>query len=206
MKKSLFGILLVLFFGLVSATASEKKGSKEEKAQKKIAEQAKKEAAKKEKAEAKEKAQLEKAEANQKKWKAMASLSCPMGGYDEVFIHPDFGRELGRWNGSGFTGFIGHRYSMVIRATNPYTNMELQIANNGNLAVSRMCPGGSISLAQSAPSGNSYARVIWTAEGIINGRVAHGYYYPGDVINGGWEGVANRSPWVMRLDRIDQEF
>lgn len=191
MKK--YFLLFLLMIGISVPLYS---GTKEQKKEEKKEEERKK----------KEEKKIQKTRANQERWKALASLSCPMGGYEEVFINPDFGRELGRWNGSGFTGFIGHRYTMVIRATNPYTNLELQISSNGNVAVSRMCPGGSISLAKSAPSGNSYSRVIWTAEGFLEGRIAHGYYSPGDVINGGYEAVAIRQPWVMRLDRIDQEF
>ncbi|MFH1720109.1 MAG: hypothetical protein ABH856_00665, partial [Patescibacteria group bacterium] len=144
----------------------------------------------------------------QTRWKAQAGLSCPFGGYDEVVIHPALGNEFKHWNGGGVAGFLIRRYVMVHRAKNPYTNMTLDITNGGEPAVSRMCPGGSITLVQSMPpfNGGYYLRVIWTAEGIVGEKLAYGDSSPGTLYQGWYnmEAVAKRPTWIMNLERVDR--
>jgi hypothetical protein len=162
-------------------------------------------------------ARIEKTEKNaarlaeqQIKWKAQFALSCPLGGAENVFIHPALGREFAYWKMGGVGGFLLRRYAMVHRAKNPYTNMTLDITTAGERAVSNMCPGGSITLVQSMPpfvSGYEM-RVVWTAEGVVDGRLAFGDSSPGTLYQGYYnsEAVANRPPWVMNLNRVDQKF
>ncbi len=152
----------------------------------------------------------ERYEAEQPRLKAIFALECPIGGEEQVIIHSALGPEFTYWRGGGAVGFLFRRYVMVHRAKNPYTNMTLNITTAGERVVSNMCPGGSITLVQSMPpfEGGYYKRVIWTAEGMVNGRLAYGYSSPG-VLYQGWfnaEAVANRPPWVMNLDRVDRVF
>ena len=130
--------------------------------------------------------------------------------YDKVVIHPALAREFEHWNGGGVKGLLLRRYVMVHRAKNPFTNMAPNITTAGELAVSNMCPGGSITLVQSMPPlyGGYEMRVIWTAEGKVDGRLAYGYSTPGTLYEGWFnaEVVANRPPWVMNLNRVDKQF
>jgi len=146
----------------------------------------------------------------QKKWKEQFALSCPYGGEDNVVIHPALGREFSHWRRGGVAGILMRRYVMVHRGKNPYVNMTLDITNGGERVISCMCPGGSITLVQSMPPfvGGYYMRVVWTAEGIVEGRLAYGDSSPGVLYQGYYnsEAIAKRTSWVMNLTRVDREF
>ncbi|NLE07243.1 MAG: hypothetical protein GX627_01340 [Parcubacteria group bacterium] len=187
-KKSLSVILWLFFFAFLAVFSALGQETKAEKAERKAIEKA------------------EKIFRQQEKWKIQAGLSCPLGGYEEVFIHPSFGRQLLYWNGAGVHGFFASRYVFVIEAKNPYSNLTLEIKRGGEKAVENMCPGGSIALVDSAPFGSRYKRVVWTAQGVVEGRMAFGYSNPGSVYVGGREGVRVSYPWLMTLDRVDVEF
>jgi hypothetical protein len=147
---------------------------------------------------------------DQAKYKLRLGLSCPLGGAENVVIYPELGRQFEYWNGGGVKGFMLRRYVMVHRAKNPYTNMTLDITNGGEKVIENLCPGGSITLVQSmAPIVDGWERrVQWTAEGIVDGRLAYGDSSPG-VLYQGWynhEATAMRPTWVMDLNRVDKKF
>lgn len=175
------------------------------------------------KAEAKKKAEEQRAKAAQKaaetrenwakqqaRWKQQFALSCPMGGYDKVIIHPALGSQYLYWKGGGSMKVIFRRYVMVHRVKNPYTNIAPDITNGGERVISGLCPGGSITLVASIPpiTGGRSMNVIWTAEGIVDGRLAYDESSPGHIWQGGynWEAQMNRPSWVIRLNRVDRRF
>lgn len=146
----------------------------------------------------------------QAEWKQEFALSCPYGGYERVIIHPHLGRQYTYWRGGGAMKIIFRRVVMVHRAQNPYTNITLNIFGDGQKIVSNMCPGGSLTLVSSMEPivGGVTKQVIWTVEGEVDGRLAHGESSPGMIWQGWnwWEPLMNRPSWVMRLNRIDQTF
>lgn len=147
---------------------------------------------------------------NQATWKKEFTLSCPLGGEEEVIIHDHLGSQLSYWRGGGAQKILMRRVVMVNRAKNPYTNLTLNIYGDGQRIVSNMCPGGSITLVSSIPPvvGGRSKRVIWTAEGVIDGRLAYGESRTGQIWQGWarWEVQMNRPSWVMNLNRVDKEF
>ena len=153
----------------------------------------------------------------QPEWKSKLGLLCPDGGKDDVVVQPALGRQLEAWIGGG--GFVmnvlSSRYVMLNRVKNPYHNLRLNITNGAQVVVTDMCPGGSITLVQSMPflpsmlsGSNTSLRVIWTAEGEKDGRMAYGEISPGTLYSGtyNWEAVAKRPTWIMNLDRVDKNF
>lgn len=146
----------------------------------------------------------------QTRWKQQFVLSCPLGGYDKVIVHPALGSQYLYWKGGGSMKVIFRRYVMVHRVKNPYTNIAPDITNGGEKVISGLCPGGSITLVASIPpiTGGRSMQVIWTAEGIVDGRLAYDESSPGYIWQGGynWETQMNRHSWVIRLDRVDRRF
>jgi hypothetical protein len=166
---------------------------------------------------------------NQDLWKSQLALSCPLDDidrtqYKNVVIYLELAHQYRAWRGTGVMGVLYNRYVMVHRAKNPYTNMVLDITNGGQPVVKSMCPGGSITLVQSMPAfpgggvptglftfgngGYNSLRVTWTAEGIVDGRLAYGDSSPGTLYQGWYntEAVAMRPTWIMDLNRVDKQF
>jgi hypothetical protein len=147
---------------------------------------------------------------NQTEWKRDFALSCPFGGEGEVVIHDHLGSQLTYWRGGGAQKILMRRVVMLNRAKNPYSNLTVNIYGDGQRVVSNMCPGGSITLVSSIPPvvGGQSKRVIWTAEGVIDGRLAYGESRTGQIWQGWarWEVQMNRPSWVMNLNRVDKEF
>ncbi len=146
----------------------------------------------------------------QNEWKQEFALSCPYGGYERVIIHPHLGDQFTYWRGGGAQKILMRRVVMVHRAMNPYTNLPCTLLEGGQLAVSNMCPGGSITLVSSIPPvvGGRARQVIWTAEAMIEGRLAHSESSPGMIWQGDmwWEVQMNRPSWIIEFTRVDKEF
>ena len=205
-------LAILLAFGAVgyAETATQKHEKKMAKLQQKLEKERAKRAERAEETGIKNQISRERSVSEQAQRKAEFGLSCPLGGYDRVVIQPALGNQFIYWRGGGATGVLFRRYVMVLRAKNPYTNMTVNITTASEPAVSNMCPGGIITLVQSmAPfDGGYYKRVIWTAEGMVDGRLAYGYSESG-TLQQGWynsEATANRSPWLMNLNRVDKKF
>jgi hypothetical protein len=208
---SLFLAILLAFATIGQAeTSAEKHQKKIDKLQQKLEKERAKRAERAEENQIKGQIFRERSTEEQPRLKAMFALSCPLGGYDDVVIRPALAREFEYWNNRSIRQFLFHRYTMVHRAKNPYTNMTINITNGGEKVVSNMCPGGSITLVQSMPpfNGGYYMHVVWTAEGIVNGRLAYGDSSPGTLYQGYFnaEAIAKRPTWVMNLARVDRKF
>lgn len=152
----------------------------------------------------------ERFEFNQPKWKGQFELSCPLGGYDDVIITYALADQFTYWRGGGAMKTFMARPRLVRIAKNPYTNITLNITSGGRKIVENLCPGGSITLVDtlSPVVGGMQKRIVWTAEGVIDGRLAYGYFIGEDLSlwDTQWEPQKNRPPWVMNLDRVDKEF
>ena len=213
MKFNIFSLFLAILLAFATTSYGETATQKHERKMVKLEQKLEKERV--ERAEKVEEDQLKRQifrERNvneQAKRKAEFGLSCPLGGYENVIIHSALGNQFLYWRGGGKYKVMFRRYVMVLGAKNPYTNMTLNITSGSEPAVSNMCPGGSITLVQSmAPFDGDYKRVIWTAEGVVDGRLAYGYSSTG-TLQQGWmnsEATAHRAPWVMSLKRVDKKF
>lgn len=215
MRFNTFSLILAIFiaFAMIgqAETSVQKHERKLAKLQQKLEKERTERAFKAEENQIKGQISRERNEDAQPDLKAALGLSCSTTeDYNRVVIEPVLASELEHWNGGGVKGLLFRRYVMVHRAKNPYTNMTVNITTAGELAVANMCPGGSITLVQSMPPlyGGYQMRVIWTAEGVVDGRLAYGYNTPGTLYEGWFnsESVANRPPWVMNLSRVDKKF
>lgn len=138
------------------------------------------------------------------------NLSCPFGGEENVIIHDALRREYIYWRGGGAMKVIMRRPVYVHRVKNGYDNLTVNITNGGERVVSNLCPGGSITLAQSLSPivGGWQRQVVWTAEAMVDGRLAYDESSPGSLNqwDAQWEPQKNRFTWVIRFSRVDQSF
>lgn len=148
-------------------------------------------------------------EAEQPRLRAKAELNCPLGGYDKVIIHPFFATELFHWQGGGLIGFALRRYILMHRMHNSDDNVSPRIVGGGKTFVTNMCPGGFITLVRSMPPGaGQELRVIWTAEGEVDGKIAFDESSPGVLFRGwsNWEAVAQKPTWTLDLTKTNRTF
>lgn len=203
-------IFFISFFVVFGRMPEEKHKKEVEKLQQKLQREREERRKKNEKRVLEAQIRNERFLAAQPQIKAQFGLSCPVGGYDATFIHSALAGQYLYWKGGGSMKVIFRRVVMVHRAKNPYENMTLDIYGGGEKIVSNMCPGGSITLVASIPPvvGGNSRQVIWTAEGVINGRLAYGESSPGSIWGAGYnyEVQMNRPSWVMNLDRVDKKF
>lgn len=147
----------------------------------------------------------------QAEWKQGFSLYCPLGGYERVVIEPHLGDQLTYWRGGGRYKFAFRRPVFVHRMHNPYDQVSPRILEGGILAVSNMCPGGSLTLVSSMNrfvDGN-IKRVVWNAEGHLEGRLARDESSPGIL----WDGQTlfeptriNEWTWELNFKKTNKVF
>lgn len=202
MKKSFFLAILAVLIGLSGCTKTRyvlvTSGQ--------INVNAAKEAALKE---AKRLEQVEEGLKQQDRWKVAFALDCPIGGYENVQIRPRLGKETLYWTGGGKYKIIFRRPILVHRAKNPYDNMTVNITDGEGYLVRNMCAGGTITLVKSMEFlGGQYLQVYWTAEGVVDGRIAYGDSPSAQLsaYDSQYEPKKKPPSWIMNLGRVDRKF
>ncbi len=150
-------------------------------------------------------------EAQQQRWKRNLNLSCPAGGWENVVIEPELGRDSFRVSGNRVARFLLARYMGLVTAFNPYPDV-VNIDEGSRALVRDMCPKGKISLVATLGwdagilGGDDYEEeeFLWTVSLYKNGHLYKGksprlllYVYQ-------WVKEKKPAPWTMEVDDIDR--
>ena len=137
-------------------------------------------------------------------------LDCPVEeDKKKVLVHEALRREYIYWQGGGKFKIIFRRALYAHRIENPYTNIPIDIYNEGERVVSNLCPGGGITVVRSLEFlSGQMMNVVWTVKATYEGKIGIATSSPGQLTtwDSWWEAPKNRAPWIARIPEINEKF